>query len=342
MTDAEVRETVGHTRAEVPTLFENATGWPAIVGLAARVGPSRLEGHDLPGDLHDFFAEELWQFLDDRTRWRLAQLSLVAPISKAIAETLVGRDAPDCSNDNAGWLADARPQRGRDPPASRPLLAAEVRAVSGGPPSATVRSADQDPRDAAGSGIRRWDLHSMQIRPRLRPCLSSPLRVCLAVADCRRSSDGSKSRRDRRIDSPVLNLAAAEVSFRRAEYHSRRDARRAAASRPASTAIRVRSLNTAGKSARSNERSDVALELHRQARQLADDAPSLREALIGEILTSLDLGSGPALTCLFDLPVDEGSDWIAFDAPPSKARSRSRFGCASDAIARPTPIMPRS
>ena len=95
MTDAEVEQTVGRTRRQGPALFENAMGWPAVVGLAARVGPARIEGQSAARDLYDFFAEELWEFLDEETRWHLAEVALAAPCPKAVAETFLGEQATD-------------------------------------------------------------------------------------------------------------------------------------------------------------------------------------------------------------------------------------------------------
>ena len=223
--------------------------------------------------------EELWQFLDDKTRWHLAQLALVAPISKANAETIVGGDAPNLLEQTmqAGWLT-----RDRSEVVIHPLLARFLRQRFELYPVGRRRKAvdrlikilamqeqwdqamglalDADP--TAVTSVLEQSLESLLSSGRL-PTIERWLQIA----------------RDRHTDSPVLNLAAAEVSFRRAEYARAETLARAAASQAASTAIRVRSLNTAGKSARWNERSDVALELHRQARQLAKDAPSLQKPL---------------------------------------------------------------
>lgn len=73
-----------------------------------------------------------------------------------------------------------------------------------------------------------------------------------------------------------------------------------------SPAFRARSLNTAGHSARRLEDLGSALDLYGDARKLAADETSLREAVIGEILTSLELGSAERETLLARLPADDG------------------------------------
>ena len=290
MTDAEVRATVGRTRAEVPTLFENATGWPAIVGLAARVGPERLEGHELPDDLHDFFAEELWRFLDEETRWQLSRLALVAPISKDVAEAIVGDSALALLEGamRAGWLA-----RDRKDVVIHPLLARflrqrfekysarlryeairnliEVLTTEGEWDQAMALALDAD--GSAVPSVFEQSLEVLLSRGRL-PTIERWL----------------QSARDHGIDAPVLSLAAAEVSFRRGDCVRAESLARLAATGPGSSAFRVRSLNVAGRSARRNARLETSLDLHRQARAIADDDASLREAVVGEILTALDVG----------------------------------------------------
>src|SRR5262249_7192790 len=145
--------------------------------------------------------------------------------------------------------------------------------------------------------------------------------------------------REHHIKSPVLSLAAAEVSFRRGDYARAETLALSAASPPASTAIRVRSLNTAGKSALRNERSQLALELHREARKVAADASSLREAIIGEILASLDVGLRTGSDLLAQLPVDEGSGLDRVRRATVEANLALHLGRAQDASSATTPIM---
>ncbi len=307
MTDDEVGKTVGRTRAEVPTLFENAMGWPAIVGLAARVGPARLEGHALPADLHDFFAEELWQFLDEETRWKLAQVALAAPCPKAVAETLLGEQATDVleTTTRSGWLT-------RDPNevVIHPLLARFLRQRFETYPA-------QNRTDAVHRLLRvlteqgEWD-RAMALaldadKSTVPHIFVQSLELLLSTGRLPTIERWLDLAGKQDITAPVLCLAAAEVSFRRGEYHRAEVLARTAASEPGFPAFRARSLNLAGHSARRLDDLESALELYGKARDLAADDSSLREAVIGEILTSLELGSGERETLLARLPADDGS-----------------------------------
>jgi LuxR family transcriptional regulator, maltose regulon positive regulatory protein len=308
MTDDEVRETVGRTRAEVPTLFENATGWPAIVGLAARVGPGRLEGHTLPADLHDFFAEELWQFIDAKEQWQLAQLALVVPVSKRVAEQIVGGDdATDLFEHmtQAGWLT-----RDRAEVVIHPLLARFLRQRFEQFP-ARLREEAVSRLIATLGAEEEWD-RAMEIALDENPAtvpsvLEQSLEGLLSGGRLPTIERWLQIARDRRIESAVLKLAAAEVSFRRGDYSRAEVLARAAAAGSSSEAFRARSLTTAGHSARRLERLDSALELYRAAREVAVDDAVRREAVLGEILTSLDLGVSDQAALLARMPADDGS-----------------------------------
>jgi LuxR family transcriptional regulator, maltose regulon positive regulatory protein len=66
-------------------------GWPALIGLASLVEPPfQLSGGEMPEALHAYFAEELYQGIDDDLQWNLVQLSLATTINPDLATHLFG------------------------------------------------------------------------------------------------------------------------------------------------------------------------------------------------------------------------------------------------------------
>jgi LuxR family transcriptional regulator, maltose regulon positive regulatory protein len=94
MTHEEAAAVLSEEHEELPGLVSLAEGWPAVIGLAALL-PSRVAQSydDVPETLHEYFAEELFQRLDQRQRWNLSRLSLAPSINDDIARKLLGEDA---------------------------------------------------------------------------------------------------------------------------------------------------------------------------------------------------------------------------------------------------------
>ncbi len=306
MTDAEVSKTVGHTRAQVPTLFENAMGWPAIVGLAARVGPARLEGHTLPATFMislprssgtSSTKKHAGSWPRSRSPHHRESHSRVAP----------WRTATDLLETTIGRMADARSRATSSSTRFSRDSCDNVRDVSGGHSPDAIHRAHPRPHGGRSNGIRRWDLHWMPIRSRVTHVLEQSLERLLSTGrlptierwlDLAEAIDTSSP--------PCYDLAAAEVSFRRGDYAPRRSSGTGRRFRIRFSGLSRRSLNTAGHSARRLDDLGSALDLYGEARNLAADETSLREAVIGEILTSLELGSAERATLLAHLPADDG------------------------------------
>ncbi|TMK70566.1 MAG: hypothetical protein E6G50_08185 [Actinobacteria bacterium] len=75
----------------VSGLLALTQGWPAVIGLAALSGASVIDLEDLlPETLHTYFAEELYQCLDDDLKDALLDLSLAPTISNTVGFELFG------------------------------------------------------------------------------------------------------------------------------------------------------------------------------------------------------------------------------------------------------------
>jgi DNA-binding CsgD family transcriptional regulator len=115
--------------------------------------------------------------------------------------------------------------------------------------------------------------------------------------------------RARQVHSPVVDLASAELAFRRGEYRRAEALAVTAAKRfDASHHLRPRSYFRAGQSASLNNRLDLALTLHRRARSLSHDPSEIREALLGELFAALDLELSGTDEMINELRAHEAED----------------------------------
>lgn len=91
MTHEEAASVLPESHEEMPGLVSLAEGWPAVIGLAALL-PSRISqsAGDIPETLHEYFAEELFQCLSGKLKWKLARLSIAPAINEPIARALFG------------------------------------------------------------------------------------------------------------------------------------------------------------------------------------------------------------------------------------------------------------
>jgi LuxR family maltose regulon positive regulatory protein len=80
-------------RGHVSGLLALANGWPAIIGLAASADRFGIPAHGVPAALYDFFAQELYQAAAPRVRRVLVSLSFAPSVTSLIAVHMTGDDA---------------------------------------------------------------------------------------------------------------------------------------------------------------------------------------------------------------------------------------------------------
>jgi ATP/maltotriose-dependent transcriptional regulator MalT len=90
-TEDEARAVIGQEdQPPTNTLLSQAQGWPAVIGLAARQGGADLDSHLAPGELYDFFAEDLFRRTEGSVQRALMMLALGGDASPAVTSTLFG------------------------------------------------------------------------------------------------------------------------------------------------------------------------------------------------------------------------------------------------------------
>ncbi len=337
MTDEEVTLVTRTSAERAPALFREAMGWPAVVGLAAHLDQRRIGADELPADLYDYFAEELWQELSERERAALAQLALVGPMPLAVAEDLIG----DPLEHLLSVLADSAwaNREGQDivihPLLRRFLLARFARR--------SVTDRKSRVRHVIQALVRRgaWD-QAMTLAlssdpdaaPRLLELALDGLLDAGRLPTLERWVQGA---RDAGVVAPILDLASAEIAFRKRDYARSDASATTAAAAFVSPELRARSLIRAGKSAEMLDRTERAFELHSKAREIAE-GQHLREAIVGLISTSLDLG----LDCqslLAELPSD-GSATDRIRSAGTRLQTALRVGGLQIALDEATPLLP--
>ena len=91
MEETEALELLGDSETGANALVQRARGWPAVLGIAAQLTGLEIPTDDLPDELYDYFAEELYRNTEPPVREALHRLSLVPSLSNGPRPTAVGR-----------------------------------------------------------------------------------------------------------------------------------------------------------------------------------------------------------------------------------------------------------
>jgi len=291
-------------------LVSRAGGWPAVIGLAALTEPRSAPVDQMPSALHEFLAEELFHDVGEVTRDGLLQLSISTTVTKPLATYLLGARASE--------VLETSVQRGLLIPSGptyqfHPFLQAFLQRK--------LRERDKHSVDSIVRTVFRyltveglWDdafaLLSTSAVPALLPelleaCLDKLLREG-RTATLQRWINASE---DAQIQSPIIDLAEAELAFREG-IHSKTEVLALAAARkmPRTSPLAARAYSLAGRSAYFEGRASDALELHQTALTLSQSPETTRSALWGQFLTYLELENDAEAIAVFSQLEDVASD----------------------------------
>lgn len=95
MDDLEATQVLGTQTPDATHLIERARGWPAVLGIAALTPGFRIPAEDLPDELYEYFAEELYRGLTPELREGLHRLALVPSMQAEFARELLGARAAE-------------------------------------------------------------------------------------------------------------------------------------------------------------------------------------------------------------------------------------------------------
>jgi LuxR family transcriptional regulator, maltose regulon positive regulatory protein len=293
MSDEEAREVLAHRGEHAPALVERANGWPAVIGLAALTKSVTLPEDDLPATLYDYFAQEVYLQAEPDVRWGLCQLAIAPSITTDVAEVLFGYEDGARMLEHAvrlGVLSAESHGRYVLHPLLRGFLETRVR-EHGAEARAVVVSQLEDfflsrsDWDDAFLLIERWGDES-----HIDHLIEGALERLLAEGRSATLERWLEFARSYAVQSPVIDLAQAEIAFRRGEHRLAEVlALRSAHGFSADHPFIARAYFRAGQSASLTNRLDLALTLHRQAQRLARDPVQVREALLGQLVAAIDL-----------------------------------------------------
>jgi DNA-binding CsgD family transcriptional regulator len=292
MTPDEASLVLESTRAEAASgLVALAQGWPAVIGLAALTGGS-LTGleNQLPEALHSYFAEELYQAAPPNLQEELLQISLVPTITPRLADGL----APD-----GGRLLQEAVQFGFLIPLGEtrfdlhPLLRQFLLAKAKARPDEMDRWCDRISQLLARES--HWDdlFSLLGVNPSPRGfdvLVEGALDQFLndgRVETVRKWVNQAKASG---IESPLLDLAAAEVLFREGQHREAEDfALKAAETLALKHPLRSRALFRAAQSAQLDNRAAIAIRRHEEAAKAALNAHDRRNAIWGQFVAHVEL-----------------------------------------------------
>ena len=75
-----------------PGLLALAGGWPAVIGLAGLTSSPVGAEVEMPDELYDFFADEVYRSLEPEVRTGLGLLAVAPSLDRELAATLLGDD----------------------------------------------------------------------------------------------------------------------------------------------------------------------------------------------------------------------------------------------------------
>ncbi len=291
MNDEEARDALEERGVEAPGLVVLADGWPAVIGLAAAAdGPALPD--EFPAALYDFFADELYQGLGAEVQVGLLKLALAPPLHPKEAEILLGG--------HADQLLEAGVRRGiisvtaagsvEFHPLLREFLRAKLRNGSDHDLASIVR--------AVGDVLlenQQWD-EAFE----LGAAFNAPW---LVVDTVRRGLEGAlQSGRTTSVekwlefgtrmahDSPVYEIAAAELALREGRFRKAQAFAEAGLQRlPSTDEMRAHACILAAKSAHLDSRDSEAIELYRLARRETSSQATARKAWWGQLASEIDL-----------------------------------------------------
>ena len=91
MREEEAAEVLAGVRDQMsPGLLALAEGWPAVIGLAGLTSSPVGADVEMPGELYEFFAEEVYRSLEPEVRTGLGLLAVAPLLDRELARTILG------------------------------------------------------------------------------------------------------------------------------------------------------------------------------------------------------------------------------------------------------------
>jgi len=292
MSHEEAEAALAHSHDEMPGLVSLAEGWPAVIGLAALIAePMHPSEDEVPETLHEFFAEELYQGLNEDLKWGLTQLSLPPSIEEGVVRAVFGQAGATllASGYRGGFLS-----RGSHGYEMHPLLRQFLRVKAADfQPAAVRETAEAFARayvthaqwDEAVSVAEDFELHDVVV-----DVLQLGLESALSEGRVTTVHRWVELARVHAPTASVVRLAEIELAFRTGDVGGARESARQLATATADDdPFASRIYLRAGQIAHLDDRLGDALLLFTKARDNARDPSDLRHALWSQFVSLTDL-----------------------------------------------------
>ncbi len=281
-----------------------ADGWPALIGLAALADDVEIPEEAVPEAMYAYFAEELYRTAAPDVQKGLRRLSLASSVTPEVADALLGADTDAVLTDGLrlGFLSTAALGRFDLHPLVRSFLEAKF---SEDRDDTTTEMVSRLAR--ALLKRREWDdvfslIEKYPSAELLVELFEAALPELLGDARLPTLARWVEAAAEQGTDSPVIDLAEAEIAFRNGEQ-ARAEALALQASRRFEPLHRFAShaFHLAGLSAHLRYRDETALEHFGRAGVLASNEEDEREAIWGQFLAVLFLEEDDASPILREL-----------------------------------------
>jgi LuxR family maltose regulon positive regulatory protein len=298
MEDSEARALLDRSDAEVAEVLERARGWPAVIGLVALNANLGVASETLPDQLYDYFAQELYEALFPADRVALGELSFATRFDRSFASSVLGARAEGAID--AGIRSGILTEPIRNTFEIHPLLSELLQE------QAFVEAKErQHAAERVGQillKINRWDdAFDLAVRFRLHELLLASIEHSLeALIDLGRIATVARwleAAASLHCQSPILDLAEAEVAFRFGD-HARAEALASqAAKHLRQHRLASRAFVRAGHGALLASREGKSIEYFHSAAQTARGPRERREALYGlySAMSELELPDATAV-----------------------------------------------
>src|SRR5215203_4829902 len=211
----EEAETVLESAGRKPAgLVALANGWPAVIGLAALLPEEIMPTADVPAELHEFLAQELYNGLDVSTRRTLVLLSLPNTIDFEILSRVEPAVAPFLAEaETHGFLASTDAGALEIHPLVRSFLLARFRTDVGAISDSVARILD------CLFERHQWDdaftvIEKTTQRRHIRRLIRDGASQLLDAGRSATLENWLVWATDQRIEGPEITLARAELALR--------------------------------------------------------------------------------------------------------------------------------
>lgn len=317
MDDEEVQEVVARDLPELSRFLEKARGWPAVIGLVGLSSSDLKVTNAVPNELYTYFAQELYESVPLEHRTELGRISFAPRFDREFAEQVLGNKTAEVLH--SGLEKGILNQPDHDLFDFHPLLAEFLCERVFRTPAERQQSAERVGQVYLAVG--KWDeAVAIACRFGLPTLLAATLETSLyPLLDSGRLATVTRWLEAGAMllsDSPLLDLAEAEVAFR-VGNHSRSEAMAEQAARRlgSSSALISRAYFRAGHSALLASREEASISYFESARGAACHARDLREALFGLYSAMSELEWPEAADILTEL------DRFDLDSPDDQLRA---------------------